>query len=89
MKNREERKLLYKATHKYLCPRCEGKSAKQLMIENMFAIPFLVKTKCSVCGYDGMLVEVPINSDVQIPRKDEQPRMTRVGGVTQPNGKDV
>jgi transcription elongation factor Elf1 len=58
----KERKLLYKATHKYLCPRCEGKTSKQLMLENMFDIPFLVKTKCSVCGYDeGMLVEVPTN----------------------------
>lgn len=62
MKNLKERNLLYQATHKYLCPRCERKSTKQLMIENMFDIPFLVKTKCTVCGYDeGMLIEVPLD----------------------------
>jgi len=59
LKNRKEQKMLYKATHRYLCPQCEGKTAKQLMLENMFDIPFLVKTKCIVCGYDGMLIEVP------------------------------
>ena len=32
------------------------------LLENMSVIPFLVKTKCAVCGYDGMLIEVPINS---------------------------
>lgn len=59
-KRRKERILLYKVTHKLLCPRCEAKSARQLMIENMAVIPMLVKTKCSVCGYIGMLIEVPI-----------------------------
>lgn len=43
------------------CPQCEGKSPRGLMLENMAVIPFLVKTKCSVCGYDGMLIEVPLN----------------------------
>lgn len=57
----KERKLLYQATHKLLCPKCEGKSPRQLMLENMFVIPFLVKSKCPVCGYDGMLIEVPTN----------------------------
>jgi len=72
MRSRKEQKILYKATHKYLCPKCEGKSAKQLMIENMFDIPFLVKTKCSVCGYDeGMLVEVPTNC-VEKARSEEK-----------------
>lgn len=60
--NRKERILLYKATHKLLCPHCEGKSARQLMIENMAVIPMLVQTKCSVCGYKGMLIEVPADN---------------------------
>ena len=59
-KSRKEQKLLYRATHKYLCPQCESKSPKQLMIENILVIPFLVKTKCSVCGYDGILIEVSV-----------------------------
>lgn len=60
MRTLKEKKLLHNATHTYLCPRCEGKSPKQLMFENMFDIPFLVQTKCKVCGYEGMLIEVPI-----------------------------
>ena len=60
--SRKERILLYKATHKLLCPQCEGKTPKQLMFENMTEIPFLVKSKCSICGYDGMFVEIPVNS---------------------------
>ena len=59
----KERDLLYRAAHKLLCPQCEGKSARELMIENMAVIPFLVNTKCSVCGYDGMLIEVPIKGE--------------------------
>lgn len=59
-KNKKERILLYKATHKLLCPNCEGKSPRELMIENMASIPFLVRSKCKKCGYDGMLVEVKI-----------------------------
>jgi len=57
----KEKKMRYKVTHKFLCPQCEGKSARQLMIENMADVPFLVKTKCFMCGYDGMRVEVPCN----------------------------
>ena len=60
--SRKERILLYKATHKLLCPQCEGKSARQLMIENMPVIPMLVQTKCSICGYEGMLIEVPVDN---------------------------
>lgn len=58
--SRKEKIAYLKATHKLLCPQCEGKSAKQLMLDNMFVIPMLVKTKCSTCGYEGMLVEVPL-----------------------------
>jgi Zn ribbon nucleic-acid-binding protein len=61
----KERKLLYQATHKYLCPQCEGKTPKQLMLENMFDIPFLVQTKCVTCGYEGMLIEIPIKQKVK------------------------
>ena len=57
---RKERILLYKATHKLLCPKCEGKSARELMIENMASIPFLVQGKCEKCGYEGMFVEVKV-----------------------------
>lgn len=56
-----ERKMLYKATHKLLCPRCEGKTVPTLVLENRATIPLLVKSKCKKCGYDGMLVEVAIN----------------------------
>lgn len=54
-----EQLLNYKKTHKLICPNCEGKTARQLMIENMAVIPMLVRTKCRKCGYDGMLIEVP------------------------------
>jgi len=57
----KERKLLYRATHKLLYPQCEGKSPKQLMMEHFSDIPFLVKSKCTVCGYEGMLIEVRIS----------------------------
>jgi hypothetical protein len=56
--SRKERIAHYKATHKLLCSQCEGKTVPQLMIENMDTIPFLVKSKCSICGHDGMLVEI-------------------------------
>jgi len=58
--SRKERIIVYKATHKLLCPTCEGKSVKELMIENMATIPFLVKSKCVICGYDGTLVEISL-----------------------------
>jgi hypothetical protein len=31
------------------------------MLDHMSEIPFLVKSKCSVCGYDGMFAEIPIS----------------------------
>ncbi len=57
---KEEKKILYYTSHKLLCPNCEQKPARELIIENMMELPMLVKTKCSKCGYDGMLVEVRI-----------------------------
>ena len=71
-KNRKEQTAYYKATHKLLCPHCERKSAKQLMTENMAVIPMLVKTKCSVCDYEGMLVEVPLNELERAYKLNEQ-----------------
>ena len=62
----KERKLLYKATHKLLCPKCEGKTAKDLMLEHILEIPFLVRGKCFVCGHHGMLIEVPTVSSKNI-----------------------
>jgi DnaJ-class molecular chaperone len=59
--NRKEQTAYLKATHKLLCPQCEGKSTRQLMMDNMGVIPMLVKTKCSTCGFEGMFVEVPLN----------------------------
>ncbi len=59
--SQKERKLLYRATHKLLCPQCEGKTPKQLMFEYMAELPFLVKSKCSICGYEGMFIEVRIS----------------------------
>jgi len=61
--SRKDRKLLYQALHKLLCPKCEGKTPLQLMLENMQVLPFLVKSKCSVCGYEGMFVEVPVTQE--------------------------
>lgn len=60
---RQERILHYKATHKLLCPQCEGTTPHQLMLKHMFKLPFLVKSKspCEKCGYSGMFVEVPLN----------------------------
>jgi len=58
---KKERKIYYKATHKLLCPQCEGTCARDLMLKHMHVIPFLVKSKCKICGYDGMFVEVPLN----------------------------
>ncbi len=58
---RQERILHYKATHKLLCPQCEGTNARDLILKHMHLIPFLVKSKCETCGYDGMFVEVPLN----------------------------
>ena len=58
---RQEQKLHYKATHKLLCSKCEGTTPMQLMLKHMDKIPFLVKSKCKICGYDGMFVEVPLN----------------------------
>jgi len=57
---KRERELFYKATHKLLCPKCEGVSVPKLMIQHINDIPFLVKSKCKICGYEGMLVEVPV-----------------------------
>ena len=59
--SQKERKLLYRATHKLLCPHCEGKTLTQMMLERMAEIPLLVKSKCSVCGYEGMFVEARIS----------------------------
>ena len=61
--SQEERKLLYQATHKLLCPQCEKKTPKDMMFEHMNEIPFLVKSKCSVCGYEGMFIEAPISQE--------------------------
>ena len=59
---RRERELFYKATHKLLCPKCEGVPLPKLMIQNMGIIPFLVTSKCKKCGYEGILVEIPVNN---------------------------
>jgi len=56
--SQKERKLLYQVTHRLLCPQCEGKTLKQMMFEHMAELPFLVKSECSVCGYEGLFVEV-------------------------------
>lgn len=64
--SQKERKLWYQATHKLLCPQCEGKTPIQLMLEYMGDIPFLVKSKCVICGYDGMFVEVPIRKEEKL-----------------------
>lgn len=58
---KQEQILHYKATHKLLCPKCEGTTPHQLMLKYMHLIPFLVKSKCEKCGYDGMFVEIPLN----------------------------
>ena len=63
--SRKERILLYKATHKLLSPQCGGKTVPQLMLENMNDIPFLVKSKCDICGYDGMFVEIPLKETLK------------------------
>jgi len=64
--SQKERRLLYQTTHKLLCPHCEGKTCPQLMIEHMNEIPFLVKSKCSVCGYEGMFIEVPLAKKLEV-----------------------
>jgi C4-type Zn-finger protein len=60
---RQERILQYKATHKLLCPQCEGTTTHKLLLKHIGIIPFLVKAEkpCETCGYDGMFVEVPLN----------------------------
>lgn len=59
--SRKERILLYHATHRLLCPQCEGKSLTKLMLEHMGDIPLLVKSKCAICGYDGMFAEIAMS----------------------------
>lgn len=60
--NRRERELYYKATHRLLCTKCEGVPVPKLMLQHMNDIPLLVKSKCKKCGYEGMLVEVPVDN---------------------------
>ena len=60
--SQNERRLLYQSSHKLLCPGCERKTPKEMMFEHMGDLPFLVKSKCAVCGYEGMFVEIPIST---------------------------
>jgi len=58
MSKKEERRFYAKVTSRLLCPKCEGKSVPQLIIENRESIPLLVIGMCEKCGYHGSLVEI-------------------------------